>query len=553
VIYLRVSTAEQAEKDAQTEGYSIPAQREACIRRAEQMEVKVVDEYADQGESARSADRPALQAMLERLETRRDVDYVIVHKVDRLARNRLDDVTISLHIREAGAQLVSVSESIDETPSGELLHAIMAANAEFFSKNLALETKKGLRQKFRTGGTVGRAPLGYLNVGHHVGGTEVRGIEFDPERAPLIQWAFETYATGRWTLSRLCDELTARGLTTRPSRKGPAKPISTSTLGNILVNRYYIGFVRYEGAEVPGNHEPLVEPEVFAKVQRVLKAHARSGENDRKHHHYLKGTLYCGRCGSRLILTHARGQRGGIYPYFFCIGRQQRNGCRQPYEPVAVMEQAVERLYETVQVSAGRAKVIEAELLARLDKREKQIQKEARRARQRSGKLDDERTKLVQAHLAGAVPLEVLRREQARLTTAIEGAQRAIAAAERQSENDAHNIKQAVALGTDTAKAYRQAPADVRRLFNQAFFTRLAFRDAEISEVELTEPYAQMLANDLMNGTERPTAAGKSNGQRGVAASQIAVPDREPDFVLSGPGSSYEFKGRSSRLRFAQC
>ncbi len=59
------------------------------------------------------------------------VKYVVVHKVDRLARNRADDIAINLALNEAGAELVSVSENIDQTPSGLLLHGIMSSIAEF--------------------------------------------------------------------------------------------------------------------------------------------------------------------------------------------------------------------------------------------------------------------------------------------------------------------------------------------------------------------------------------------------------------------------------------
>ena len=80
-----------------------------------------------------------------------------MHKVDRLARNRADDVEINLAIRQAGAELVSVSENIDQTPSGLLLHGIMASSAEFYSRNLATEVIKGTTQKAKNGGTPGRA------------------------------------------------------------------------------------------------------------------------------------------------------------------------------------------------------------------------------------------------------------------------------------------------------------------------------------------------------------------------------------------------------------
>jgi DNA invertase Pin-like site-specific DNA recombinase len=174
IIYLRVSTARQASTGGETEGYSIPAQREACPRKAEELGAEVVQEYVDAGASARSIDRPALQQLLDRLNDERDIDYVIVHKVDRLARDRADDVKIGLAIHKAGAILVSASEQIDESPAGTLLHGIMAAIAEFYSKNLSHEAKKGLHEKVKRGGTPGYCPMGYINAIERIDGKEVK-------------------------------------------------------------------------------------------------------------------------------------------------------------------------------------------------------------------------------------------------------------------------------------------------------------------------------------------------------------------------------------------
>ncbi|MBK6439185.1 MAG: recombinase family protein [Candidatus Microthrix sp.] len=145
-------------------GYSIPAQREACRRRAETLDADVADEFVDRGESARSSDRPELQRMLTHVSDH-SIDYLIVHKVDRLARNRSDDVTIHMALQAAGVRLVSCSENIDETPSGMLLHGIMGSIAEFYSRNLASEVIKGSVQKAKAGGTISKAPCGYVNVG----------------------------------------------------------------------------------------------------------------------------------------------------------------------------------------------------------------------------------------------------------------------------------------------------------------------------------------------------------------------------------------------------
>ena len=66
--------------------------------------------------------------MLTRIRMARDVDYVILDKIDRFARNRRDDANTMFEQKSYGARLVSVKENIDETPTGQLLHAIMAVS-----------------------------------------------------------------------------------------------------------------------------------------------------------------------------------------------------------------------------------------------------------------------------------------------------------------------------------------------------------------------------------------------------------------------------------------
>ena len=237
VIYLRVSTAKQADKDEGEEGYSLPAQREACQRKADQLGAEVVTAYIDRGESAKTADRPQFQRMLERIRVDQDVDYVILDKIDRFARNRRDDANVMFELRRAGAQLVSVKENVDETPAGQLLHAIMAGIAEFYSRNLATEAVKGMTQKAKVGGTPGRAPIGYLNVGRRVDGREVRTVVVDPERASLVQWAFEAYASGEWTITTLTEALQARGLHALPHGTKLPGPVQRSHVAHLLSNR----------------------------------------------------------------------------------------------------------------------------------------------------------------------------------------------------------------------------------------------------------------------------------------------------------------------------
>jgi site-specific DNA recombinase len=171
VIYLRVSTKEQADK-----GLSIPAQRQACVRHVRDQGWDLVDEYSDRGESARTADRPQLQALLARIQHDSDIDAVVVHKLDRLARNMEDHIAIRALLRRRGVALVSITENLEETASGRLVEGIHALMAEFYSANLAAEARKGMAEKAKQGGWPHQAPIGYQNKRESIGGRRVAYI-----------------------------------------------------------------------------------------------------------------------------------------------------------------------------------------------------------------------------------------------------------------------------------------------------------------------------------------------------------------------------------------
>lgn len=172
-----LSDAGQVKTDYDPEGISIPAQRESCLRKAAQMGVEVVEEYIEPGKSGTSMEkRPAFQTMLERLRSQRDIDYVIVYKLLRMNRNRVDDAKVLMRLRAYKVTLVSATESIDETPVGQLMHGILASFNEFRSAEDGADIRYKKAQKAKRGGTLGKAPIGYLNVRERVEGREVRTV-----------------------------------------------------------------------------------------------------------------------------------------------------------------------------------------------------------------------------------------------------------------------------------------------------------------------------------------------------------------------------------------
>jgi hypothetical protein len=269
--------------------------------------------------------------MLTRLREQRDVDYVIVHKVDRLARNMADQVAINLTLQKAKCQLVSVSEAIDESPSGMLLLAIMAGVSEFYSNNLGHEARKGIHQKVLRGGTPSYAPLGYLNKTERIDGHDVKSIVVDPERAPHLTWAFRTYATGEWAITDIVDELAARGMRSRETPSKSPTPLTRSQVHRILSSPYYLGMVVHKGVTYPGKHEALIDEDTWQRVQAIRLTRRHAGDRSWKQGHYLVGSLYCARCHQRMGFGLSRGKQGDRYGYFFCLGRaKKRTDCQLP-------------------------------------------------------------------------------------------------------------------------------------------------------------------------------------------------------------------------------
>lgn len=508
VVYVRVSTKDQAERGGEAEGFSIPAQREACGRKATSLDATVAEVFIDAGESAKTANRPELQRMLKYV-AENDVRYVIVHKVDRLARNRLDDALINMELGKAGATLVSCTENIDETPSGALMHGIMSSIAEFYSRNLANEVIKGSVQKAKNGGTIGRAPTGYLNVRKYETGVETRTVEIDPERGPLMAWAFEAYSTGEWTLRHLLDELTQRGLTSPPTRRTPAKSLVLSNFHRLMRHPYYKGTVRYKGVEYDGRHAPLVDAPTWHRVQEILDAQGNAGEKHREHPHYLKGSVFCGACGSRLIVSKNKGRRGKVYDYFVCLGRQKKaNVCLQKAVPIDLVEAKVEDHYRDVQPSAELLQRLRQVLLVELAEGRAFAGKERGAQARRIRKLEDERTKLLDGYYAGAIPLDLMKLEQTRITSEMNHANERVEAMSAEFDVIETNLEQAVTLAGNWHDAYLRATPTERRLLNQAIFERLYVDEHGEIVHEYAEPFGLLLGKSMVSSIiERVDAA----------------------------------------------
>ncbi len=466
----------------------IPAQAEACRRYIADEGWKLADEYVDRGESARTADRPQLQAMLARLADDPSIGCLVVHKLDRLARNLEDHAAVRAALRKAGVQLHSVTETLEDSASGKLVEGILASIAEFYSAKLSQEIRKGLDQKAAQGGWPGRAPFGYRNVRRDGGGRRGESVLAPDQQAPLVVWAFERYATGELSVAALTEHLAERGL-----RNRLGNPPGTSAIHGMLRSPVYAGVVRWRGVDRDGTHEPLVSRELFEKVQTVLDAHSAGGERSWKHDHYLKGTLVCAECGSKLCYALAKGRFG----YFRCIGRNTgRAHCSQGgYVPAAKLEREVEALYEGVQVPAALRRRLERVLRVEVAERERHRAEATEFLGRRLRRLAKEREKLLRAYYADAIDVATLKREQARIKADVAEAESQLASDTEKLAQAKEIIDLALDLAKDCAASYLKARPDVRKMWNRAFFHTIRVRDGTIAGSTHEEPFASILGS----------------------------------------------------------
>src|SRR5439155_12217218 len=242
--------------------------------------------------------RPIFNKMLTLLK-RRKGDGIIIHKIDRSARNLKDWADLGELIDE-GIEVHFANESLDlHSRGGRLSADIQAVVAADYIRNLREETRKGFYGRLKQGIYPLPAPLGYVDMG------KAKPKELDAAKAPLVRKAFELYATARYNLHELVDEMYRLGLRNRNGGK-----VTLTGISHTLNNPFHIGLIklRRTGETFPGSHEPLIAKSIFDRVQRIL-----SGKTNTKihiHEFLFRRLLTCKHCAYSL-----RGeiQKGHVY------------------------------------------------------------------------------------------------------------------------------------------------------------------------------------------------------------------------------------------------
>lgn len=526
ILYLRVSSKKQMDTDADydPEGNSIPTQRRIGQGKADNMGVPVVREYVEPGRSATSLDkRVAFQQMMADLPTLPNVKYVIVYMMSRAFRNALEELTTKAQLAKMGITLISAKENFGDGYLGDAMQGILAIFNELQVRMSGDDIRTKMANKARNGGTVSRAPIGYLNVAKRVEGREIRTVIIDPERGPLIRLAFELYATGDYTLDDLSEELYDRGLRTRPTAGRPAQAISVSRLSDLLRDRYYVGVITFQGDEIAGRHEPLVSEELFEQVQDVIEMRTAAKEYRRVHHHYLKGSLFCGACHAggltqRMIMQETTNRHGTTYLYFVCQGRKKEGTCDTPHINVARLEDAVEEHYARIRFAPAFMAEVRSYLAEAIGESEASARLLHQQLTSELTALDAKEENLLDLAADGEMPQGRIKLKLREIEARRRKLQSRLSDTSTELSNAARLIDLALTLLENPQALYLRSNDTQRRLLNQAIFHALYVEEDKITGHTLKEPFASLKAIEAARqkeiAEEAPQAA--SRGAAGL-------------------------------------
>jgi site-specific DNA recombinase len=311
-----VYTRKSSEHNLDLAFTSLDAQREACeayIRsQAGEGWRLVPDRYDDGGLSGASLDRPALQALLAEVRARR-IDAVVVYKVDRLTRSLADFAKLMELFEAHAVSFVSVTQSFNTTTSmGRLTLNILLSFAQFEREVIGERVRDKIAASKRKGIWVGGpVPLGYAAV--------AKKVVVVPAEAETVRAIFARYLELA-SVQALAPDLDRSGIRSKQRRLADGRlmgggPFGVGGLAHLLRNRFYIGEVVYRGETFRGDHEPILDPALFAAVQAKLSSQAVERRCR------LRGSpaLLAGRLfdehGQRMTPTHTN-KKGVRYLYY---------------------------------------------------------------------------------------------------------------------------------------------------------------------------------------------------------------------------------------------
>lgn len=274
IIKCAIYTRKSCEEGLEQEFNSLDAQREACEAyiKSQQHEgwILIEKQYNDGGYSGGTLERPAVKELFKDIEAG-EVDIVVVYKVDRLTRSLMDFSKIVELFDKQNASFVSITQHFNTTTSmGRLTLNILLSFAQFERE----VTGERIRDKFAASKKKGMWMGGVVPIGYKC---ESRKLLPDDKYVKIVKTIFEKYLEFK-SVRKAKEYIDERNIRSRSEKK-----FSKGNLYQILQNKVYIGLVHHKGHYYEGEHQGIIDKEVFEKVQKTIEQNRNNNKN------YIKG------------------------------------------------------------------------------------------------------------------------------------------------------------------------------------------------------------------------------------------------------------------------
>lgn len=302
--------------------YSSAGQRDVSIEQqlrdirayAEREGYTIIHEYADHARSGYKniAARTEFQRMIAAAE-KGQYDTVLCWKVDRFGRSREDSAVYKGQLSRLGVSVVYVMEPIPTGAAGVLTEGMLEAIAEWYSRNLSENVKRGMDDNARKCLFNGVTVYGYTGIRNE-------RYQINEEQAAVVRRIYSMYIEG-YSMTEICKSLNASGLRTESG-----KLFTLNKLYNIIRSERYTGVYMFGEHRIPGGMPAIIDPETWERAQRMR---AKTGRHYEKSpvDYLLTGKAFCGHCGKPLVGDSGTSKSGSTYYYYTCQSHKRRSGC----------------------------------------------------------------------------------------------------------------------------------------------------------------------------------------------------------------------------------